>query len=303
MITTEDLKFIQVVASHRTLSDVARALNITPPSVTLRLQHIEKKLSISLIQRPSRTVCLTEEGQMLIEKGASIVRELDELQHLIDNNKKTVNGRLRVLAPLGFGNDYVAPLLAEYKSCYPHLDIELELSDNPTWSHHHKWDIIIYIGKLQDSSLRMVTLAQNQRLLCASPSYLTQFGTPKKPQDLLKHQCIALRENNEDVTLWSLTHKRTQKQQWLRIEPSMACNEGRVVKDWALAGMGIIMRSQWDMQPQINSGELIRVMNDYELPHANITALLNTTEHERPRRVSEFLALLKKQLNPAPWEK
>lgn len=302
MITTEDLKFIQVVASHKTLSDVARTLNITPPSVTLRLQHIEKKLSISLIQRPSRTVCLTEEGRLLLDRGASIIRELEELQHVIDNNKQTVSGKLRVLAPLGFGNDYVTPLLAEYKKQHPQLEIELELSDNPTWSHHHKWDIIIYIGKLQDSSLRMVTLAKNQRFLCASPDYLRQYGEPKKPEDLHQHQCISLRENNEDVTLWSLTHKKSKSEQLIRVEPSMASNEGRVVKDWGIAGMGIIMRSQWDVQPQINSGELTRIMCDYELPSADIIALLNTTEQERSKRVSGFLALLKEHLLPAPWK-
>ena len=113
MITTEDLRFITTIASHRTLADAARTLNITPPSVTLRLQHIEKKLSIKLIQRPSRVVSLTEEGQLLLDKGLLILRGLDELQEQLDELKEHVCGKLRVLAPLGFGNDYIAPLLGE----------------------------------------------------------------------------------------------------------------------------------------------------------------------------------------------
>ncbi|ABZ77203.1 transcriptional regulator, LysR family [Shewanella halifaxensis HAW-EB4] len=312
MITTEDLRFITTIASHRTLADAARTLNITPPSVTLRLQHIERKLSIKLIQRPSRIVSLTEEGQLLLDKGLPILRELDELQEQLDELKEHVCGKLRVLAPLGFGNDYIAPLLGEYKVSHPQLDIELELSDNPNWSSHHKWDIIIYIGALNDSSLKMITLAPNQRFICASPEYLKQMGTPRAPQELLKHRCIALRENNEDVTLWSFSKLSHDKQandrftddklEMVRITPTLASNEGRVIKDWAIAGLGIIMRSEWDVQPQINSGELVRLLPDYSLPNANIVALLSSPEKERSARISGFIRLLKERLYPEPWK-
>ncbi len=131
MINTDDLRFIATIASHKTLADVARALNITPPSVTLRVKHIEKKLSVTLIQRPSRTVVLTEEGHMLLERGRPILEELDNLQEQLDERKQHICGTLRVLAPLGFGNDYVAPLLAQYKQQHPQLKVELELSDKP----------------------------------------------------------------------------------------------------------------------------------------------------------------------------
>ena len=301
MISSEDLRFIVVIASHRTLADAARTLNITPPSVTLRLQHIEKKLSISLIQRPSRVVSLTEEGQLLLDKSINILQSLDELQELIDQRKSLVSGKLRVLAPLGFGNDYIAPLLAQYKLSHPQLDIELELSDNPNWSSHHKWDIIIYIGVLNDSSLKMITLATNQRFICASPQYLEKMGYPQSPQDLLKHHCFALRENNEDVTLWQFSHNKQLTHQEIRINPSLASNEGRVIKDWALAGLGIIMRSEWDVQPQINSGELVRLLPEYSLPNANIVALLSSPLKERSARISGFVNLLKQQLGHAPW--
>lgn len=302
MITSEDLKFIVTIASHRTLADAARAMNITPPSVTLRLQHIERKLSVTLIQRPSRIVSLTEEGQLLHDKGVVILRGLDELQEQIDERKEQVCGTLRVLAPLGFGNDYVAPLLGEYKSQHPQLDIELELSDNPNWSSHHKWDIIIYIGVLNDSSLKMITLASNQRFICASPKYVKERGYPETPQDLAKHQCIALRENNEDVTLWQFTDGENGKHEVMRIIPSLASNEGRVIKDWATAGLGIIMRSEWDVQPQINNGELIRLLPNYLLPDANIVALLGSQEKERSARISGFIDLLKERLSSAPWK-
>ncbi|PNH77789.1 LysR family transcriptional regulator [Vibrio diazotrophicus] len=301
MITTEDLRFVVTIASHRTLSEAARTLNITAPSVTLRLQHIEKKLSLQLIKRPSRVVSLTEEGQLLLDKGLLILQELDDLQELIYERKEVVCGKLRVLAPLGFGNDYITPLLAEYKMLHPELDIELELSDNPQWSNHHKWDVIIYIGALNDSSLKMITLAPNQRFICASPDYLAKKGIPRTPQDLLVHDCIALRENNEDVTLWQFANKESEIET-VRINPTLATNEGRVVKDWAIAGLGVIMRSEWDVQPLINTGDLIRLLPDYSLPDANIVALLSTPDKERSAKISGFITLLKERLAKMPWK-
>lgn len=302
MITTEDLKFVTTIANYRTLADAARALNITPPSVTLRLQNIERKLSVKLIQRPSRVVSLTEEGQLLIDKGLPILQGLDELQEQIAERKEQVSGKLRVLAPLGFGNDYIAPLLGDYRVKHPQLDIELELSDNPNWSAHHKWDIIIYIGALNDSSLKMLTLATNQRYICASKEYVQEMGYPETPKDLLKHRCIALRENNEDVTLWNFTSVFDGKHEVIRINPTLASNEGRVIKDWAISGLGVIMRSEWDVQPQLNSGKLIRLLPNYSLPSANIVALLSSPEKERSARISGFITLLRERLTPCPWK-
>lgn len=302
MITTEDLRFIMMIANHRTLADAARSLNITPPSVTLRLQHIEKKLSIKLIQRPSRIVSLTEEGQMMLDKGITILKGLDDLQEQLNESRDEVCGKLRVLAPLGFGNDYVAPLLGKYKVIHPRLDIELDLSDNPIWTTHHKWDIIIYIGALNDSSLKMITLAKNQRFICASPKYIQEMGYPDTPQDLVKHRCVALRENNEDTNLWQFTNTANGKEEVIRINPTLICNEGRVVKDWAMAGLGIIMRSEWDIRPQLNIGQLVRLLPNYSLPNADIVALLSSQEKERSARVAGFISLLKQHLTPIPWE-
>lgn len=301
MVTTEDLKFIVTIAENRTLAEAARALNITPPSVTLRLQHIEKKLAVKLIQRPSRIVTLTEEGQLLLNKGRLILQGLDDLQEQINERKKQVCGKLRVLAPLGFGNDYIAPLLGEYKAMHPQLDVELELSDNPNWAKHHKWDIIIYIGELNDSSLKMITLAKNQRFICASPKYMERRGIPQTPNELTRHECIALRENNEDVTLWQFTDEKGHPD-IIRITPTLASNEGRVIKDWAISGLGIIMRSEWDVQPQINNGDLVRLLPTYSLPNANIVALLSSPDKERSARISGFISLLKDRITPMPWK-
>ncbi|WP_028865409.1 LysR family transcriptional regulator [Psychromonas aquimarina] len=303
MLTSEDLRFFYVIATHPSLTAAARNLNVTPPTVTQRLQLIEGKLQVKLVQRQARGITLTEEGLLLLDKAKLILSEMDQLQELMNNKKSQVSGKLKVLAPLGFGNDYIAPLVGEFQRSHQNLSVELELSDNPSWADSHQWDIIIYIGELRDSSLKLALLAPNRRFLCASPDYLARRGEPTSPKALRDHACIALRENSEDVTLWRFTHSTSGEQTSIRINPTLASNEGRVVKDWALAGHGIIMRSEWDVQSALNSGELQRVLPEYELPGADIVALLGTDARSRSARTAQFLQLLKERFAGRPWLK
>ncbi|MGC3836236.1 LysR substrate-binding domain-containing protein [Moritella viscosa] len=197
----------------------------------------------------------------------------------------------------------MAPLVGEFQQQHPNLTVELELSDKPSWAESHKWDIIIYIGELRDSTLKLATLAPNQRFLCASPDYLKRHGSPESPRKLKNHTCIALRENSEDVTLWRFTHTNSEKQESIRITPTFTSNEGSVIKNWAIAGHGIIMRSEWDVQPELNNGALVRLLPDYSLPSADIVALLGTDSRSRSARTSHFLQLLKERFAQQPWLK
>jgi len=301
MLTSEDLRFFYTISTQPSLTAAARKLNVTPPTVTQRLQAIESKVSVKLVQRQARGISLTEEGYLLQTKARSILADMDELQTLMASKKNLVNGTLKVLAPLGFGNDHIAPLIGEFQQQHPNLNVELELSDKPSWSESHKWDIIIYIGELRDSTLKLATLAPNQRFLCASPEYVDNNDPLKSPRELKDHTCIALRENSEDVTLWRFTHTHSQAQESVRITPTFTSNEGSVVKNWALAGHGIIMRSEWDVQPELNSGTLVRLLSNYNLPSADIVALLGTDARARSARTTQFLQLLKQRFAQQPW--
>lgn len=300
MLNSDDLRFFYVIAGHSTLAAAARALDITPPSVTQRLQALERRLGVKLINRPSRSISLTDEGALIYSRADRILNELSELQSLIDDRRQVVSGKIRVLAPLGFGNDYVAPLLASYASTHPHMEVELTLSDAPRWASFHQWDLVIYIGELKDSSMNCIRLASNKRFLCAAETYLSRRGMPVIPSDLHQHECIALRENSEDVTLWRLSYQG--KDCSVRIHPRLASNEGRVVKDWALAGHGIIMRSEWDIQPLISTGKLVKVLPGYDLPDADIVALTGNDFRSRSPRTQMFIDMLKEALSSRPWE-
>lgn len=300
MINSDDLRFFHTIATHPTLAAAARYLGVTPPSVTQRLQGIEHRLGVRLIQRPSRFITLTDEGWLVKVRAERIMEDLTDLQDIISNRRHEVSGKLRVLAPLGFGTEYVAPLLGEYSARHPHLEGELTLSDDPNWSSFHRWDVVIYIGELRDSSMHCTSLATNRRYACASPLYLEERGVPSSPSELRLHDCIALRENSEDVTMWRFS--RGKEEHPVRIHPRLASNEGRVVTEWALAGRGIIVRSEWDVLPHLNSGKLVCVLDDYNLPDAPIVALTGSDAAGRSPRTRQFIQFLKEFLASRPWD-
>jgi DNA-binding transcriptional LysR family regulator len=144
---------------------------------------------------------LTDEGDYLVGGARRILEEIGELSDTLLARRAVVSGHLRVVAPLGFGRRYVAPAVARFRVIHPGVTLSLLLSDRPARLGDNAWDLMIYVGHLDNSSLIAQTLAPNERFLCAAPEYLANAGTPETPKDLLQHKCIALRENDEE-TAW-----------------------------------------------------------------------------------------------------
>jgi DNA-binding transcriptional LysR family regulator len=301
MLHSEDLRFFSILSSQRSLAETARVLNVTPSSVTQRLQGIEEKLQLKLVHRQGRAIGLTDEGQLLRERARLILADMDELQESLHGRKNALAGRLRVLAPLGFGNEYVADLAAGFQAEHEGVSVELVLSDSPNRQALDAWDIVIHIGALRDSAMLHTVLAKNRRFLCAAPEYVARHGQPASIDELRRHACIALQENGEDVTMWRLRPPGEDEHVAIRIRPRLSSNDGRVVKQWALKGYGIMMRSEWDVAQELRSGALLRILPDHAPPGADIVALLGSEQRRRSARTMRFLELLKESLGARPW--
>lgn len=301
MLTSDDLRFFCVLASQPSLAQTARILNVTPSSVTQRLQAIEDKLKLKLLNRQGRATTLTDEGQLLAERARLILADMDELQESLHDRKNELVGRLRILAPLGFGNEYVADLAAQFQAQHREVSVELVLSDSPNRQTPEAWDIVIHIGALPDSAMLQTVLAKNRRFLCAAPEYLARCGRPASIADLRHHACISLQENAEDVTMWRLQAPGADAYASIRIWPRLTSNDGRVVKQWALKGHGIMLRSEWDVAQELRSGTLVRILPDHALPGADIVALLGSAQRQRSARTMHFLDLLRQSLGARPW--
>lgn len=299
MLSSDDLKFFSVLATQSSLAATARVLDVTPPSVTQRLQNIEQKLKLKLVERHARKLALTDEGKLLYQRAKIILDEISDLHEALTEHQTEMSGCLKILSSISFGHQYVAPLISEFQTLHPKVTVELALSDVPNMSDYHAWDILVYIGALQDSSLKRTTLAKNKRLLCASPAYIRQYGQPTTPDDLRKHRCIVLRENAEDVSLWRF--KQNQQEYAIRVKPALASNDGRVTKQWALDGLGIIYRSEWDLANEVRAGKLVQLLPNYQLQDADIVALLAKAPNARSARTNAFLSLLKSKVQKRPW--
>ena len=300
MITVQDMRFFTVLARSPTLVAAARSLGVTASAVSQRLRELESKVEVSLIDRSTRHLNLTEEGRLLAERGHTVITEIEQIADAISSRHSTVAGHLRIVASFGFGRRFVAPVVAQFRREHPNATIELILSENPLRLGVDSCDIMVHVGPLKDSRMIAKKLAPNRRVACASSEYIHRRGAPSSPIDLRRHDCIALHENDEDVTLWRFT-KAGSEPVGVRIQAVMCSNSGEIVHEWARAGLGIIVRSEWDVTDDLRSGHLIQVLADWELPQADVTALV-TERSQSTARAKQFLHLLKASLAKPPWK-
>ncbi|MES2007501.1 LysR family transcriptional regulator [Cupriavidus basilensis] len=293
MIQIEDLRLVEALAQAPSLSAAARALNVTPPALSMRLRKLEATLGLALATRTARRLSLTPEGERFAQEGAALLAQLEALPESFRREDSRLTGTLRVAAPFGYGRHHVAPVLARFAQCHPGLRLQLDLREVP-WPDKHDSDAVVHIGAVRDSSWIARTLAPNERWLCASPAYLRAHGTPQEPRDLLGHACICIRENDEDVTLWrfrragSGTARRPSARETLRVVPAFTTNDGSVARQWAEQGLGLVLRSEWDTADAVARGTLVRVLAGWEFDSAPVT-LLVPTRRGRTARVQALM--------------
>ncbi|MEU5704177.1 LysR family transcriptional regulator [Streptomyces aurantiacus] len=285
-MSVDDLKFFQVVAASETLTAASRQLGWSLPVVSKRLSALEGRLDVRLVQRGTRRLVLTSEGSLYASGLDSILDRLRELEELVTDRSGELRGSLVVQATLGLGRAHVAPLLAEFAASHPQLQVQLHTSALPLRPHRRTFDVAVHVGSPPDSSLRMRRLAENRRVPCAAPSYLERHGAPTRVEDLARHDCIVLRENEADYALWRFGDLSDPRH--VRVRGPLSSNDGDVVTQWALEGRGVIMRSEWHVRPHVERGELVRVLPHIPTPAADIYALLEDDGHV-PRRVTELI--------------
>ncbi|GKX49873.1 LysR substrate-binding domain-containing protein [Budvicia aquatica] len=300
MIDTLDLQFLLAIKEHGSLVGAARFLNVTPSAVTQRLQQLEAKLDIHLIDRTARRLHFTDEGELLCRKGQTLLEQHKALLEEVMQQHGKLVGSLKINAPFGFGRKYLTPIITQFHRLYPQVEVLLKLSEQPLLEEQDRFDLVLHIGELYNSNLIVHAIAPNQRFICAAPALIEHYGMPSTPQALLNLPSIALQENNEDTTLWCFEQK--SKKQTIRVIPSLSSNDGDVVCSWAKSGLGIIMRSQWDVADALSQGHLIRLLPEWTLPDAPVVALTHRRKG-MPERVHAFMSLLKQQFSPQPpWQ-
>jgi DNA-binding transcriptional LysR family regulator len=296
-----DLRFFVTITESGSLAEAARRLDVTPSAVSQRLRQLESRLGLQLAHRSTRRFALTEEGELFHAGVAALLADLDRLIDSLRERSGEVAGTLHVGGPLGFGRTYLAGAIADFQSLHPRLKVSLTLSDVVAPADANRFDMIVHIGSLADSSMVAYPIAPNARFICAAPAYLARRPAPHEPKELAQHDCIVLRENNEDVTLWRFRKKRSEVA--VRVPAILSSNDGDVAKQWALRGKGLFVRSEWDVAERLDNGRLVRVLADWSLPDADVVALA-ARRAGMSARAKLFLSFLQARFQPVPpWRR
>lgn len=303
MLTLDDLRMMCALRDTGSLAAAARALDLTPPALTIRLKKLEERLGVHLAVRGPRGVTFTDEGRLLQEEAAEVLDRVASLPGRISHEAGAMTGHLRVVAPFGFGREHVAPLLQDIHRRHPGLTASLTLAESPL-SAAAGHDLLIHIGAVRDSSWVGHLLAPNERLLCASPSFARRLPAPlTDPGQLQRLPCLCLRENDEDVTRWRfhpVKASATARPVAVRVDGPLSSNDGEVIRRWALEGLGVMVRSEWDAAPLIASGRLVRMLPQWTLEAAPIMALVPTRKGSSAR-LRMFIEAARASWSKPPW--
>jgi len=287
------------VAQRGSLTAAAQAEGVAPAVISRRLDGLEARLGVKLLARTTRRVSLTHEGSAFLEDCQRLLQDFASAEASVSAGGVKASGHLRITAPAGFGRRHVAPLVPQYLAEHPDVSLSLNLSDRVVDIVNEGVDCAVRVGDLQDSSLVSVRLADNRRLCVAAPAYLRRAGTPRTPADLARHACLTLSSEASQTRGWAFTIDGQLT--YLRQSGRLDCNDGQVLHDWCLAGLGIAWRSTWEVERAISEGRLMRVLDDYIAPPNGIYAVFPQRKH-LPLRVRLWIDFLKLTYgNPEYW--
>ena len=271
-------------------------------AVSKHLAVMEARLGVALVNRTTRRMALTPDGELYLERARRILSEIDDMEELMGVSKGTPKGLLRVNATLGFGRSHVAPLISRFARKYPQVEVQLQLSVNPPALTEDSFDVCIRFGAPPDTRVVARRLAPNRRLLCASPAYLAKHGMPKLPNDLTRHNCIGIRQGDEAYGVWRLSSSRGRNgdAEAVKTRGNLTTNDGEIAVTWTLDGHGILMRAEWDIERYLRDGRLVQVLPQYYTPDADIHAVYPQRRQlaTRVRAFVEFLTLAFDQGSP-----
>ena len=289
MSDVSDLAFFARLMQCGSLSATAQELGVTPPSVSRRLSALEQRLGVRLLNRTTRTLALTHEGERYLDKGRHILSELAELERELAGSQSAPQGLLRVNATLGFGRRHIAPAVSAFVRAYPKTEVQLQLSDRMPVLTAGAFDVSIRFGEPPEARLVARKIVANRRILCAAPAYLAAHPPIVTPRDLSRHACIVVRENHDAYGHWQI--HAGQRQETVKVGGPLATNDGETAVNWGLDGHGILLRSLWDVAPCLQSGRLCQVLPDWLGAPADIWALY-PPRLEQSTRVRVFVGFL-----------
>jgi DNA-binding transcriptional LysR family regulator len=291
-----DLDIFARVVATGSMSKAARDVGLSPPVVSKRIKRLEERLGTRLLQRTTRQIALTEAGRGFHERVLAILASVDDAENWVSQRASIARGPLRVSAPTTFGRLHVAPHLVRFLEKYPDISLDLSLSDSFVDLVGEGIDVAIRIADLADTSLVARKLAANHRVLCAAPAYLEKHGMPIALADLTRHKLLV---HNADQ--WRLEGPDGPIS--VPVESALATNSSEVIREAVIAGLGIALRSTWDVGPELKSGKLKIVLPHVRASHRVAIYAVYPSRRHLPQRSRVFIDFLLDLYAPVPsWD-
>ena len=303
-----DLELVVAVREQGSLAAAARMLNVAAPAVTKRLAALEARLGQRLFQRTTRRVFTTAEGETFCARAVVLLEGFRALEAELQERKTEPTGQIRLAATFGFGRLWLGPALAIFQERHPRIDIQLQLTEQLPDLAREGFDGAIWLWQVrgrQAAEWVSRRLANNQRVLVATPDYLRRHGAPLTLNDLQGHACLVVRENGSSQSqrfdTWTLYKTGSKAPDRVKVQGPLSSNSGELVRDWCLDGRGIMLRSLWDIAPWLASGQLVRVLDGHAMPDADIHWLA-PQRTDSPRRIRLLIDFLVAHFQSAPWK-
>lgn len=268
-----DLRVFVTVVRKASFSVAAESLGASPAYVSKRIRMLEEALATRLLHRTTRRVAVTEEGERVFHWALRILDDMDHLLQEVTITRQQPRGLLKVSCSFGFGRHVVAPAMSQLVEQHPALQVRLEVFDRLIDVAGEGFDLDVRVGDDIAPHLIARKLANNRRVLCASPDYLKRHGTPRNVTDLPAHDCLVIKERDHPFGVWKL--RSGSEEQSLKVTGPLSANHGEIVVQWALDGRGIVLRSLWDVGDDLRSGRLVQVLPDWG-QEANVWAVYPT---------------------------
>lgn len=295
--SVQEMTIFARVVGAGSLSAAARELGLSPALVSRRLAALESRLGARLINRTTRSLHLTDDGATYYEACARVLADIEEADATVSAGRVEPRGTLRVALPASFGHQHIAPLIPRFAERYPQIQLALSLSDRTVNLIEEGFDLAVRIAHLADSSLTARRLAPNRRVVCASPGYLARHGTPRTPDELARHNCLT---TTDFAMNWDYKGP-DNKPGSVRVTGRYSCDNWEVLREWALAGLGIALKSTWDVHRLLVDGSLVEVCPGYTF-HSDVAIYaVYPSRRFLPAKTRVFIDFLAESFGPDPY--
>lgn len=261
-MTLDDLNIVLKVAEFKSITAAAESLNMRTATASAAVKRVEKDLGVELFIRTTRRLRLSSAGERYIPKCQEGLNALDKAKQDMQNETDVINGELRLAVPSDLGRNIILPWLDEFTKKHNNLKLKMHIADRNIDFYRDPVDVAIRYGALSDENLYGFKICDVRRVLCASPSYIKLNGQPNKPTDIVKHNALLYQLHELVDDEWAFSKNgRVFK---VKTSSNKASNDADLVRRWCASGQGLAKKSSLDMSQGLLSGDLVRVMKDYE---------------------------------------